>query len=123
MSGTVVEELCNRKVGALGGTRLFVGNGAECHEDGDIDTAGIVEYGPNDLLNAGDTVFVEGWGVVRKYGKLGGFAVLFWGALMWAVLGFGAFMAKALEDLLDIARHRDINCFIEVVPFKHYTTV
>ena len=42
MSGTVVEELCNRKVGALGGTRLFVGNCAECHEDGDVDTSGVI---------------------------------------------------------------------------------
>ena len=123
VSGTVVEELCNRKVGALGGTCLFVGNGAERHEDGDIDTAGIVEDGPDDLLNAGDTVFVKGWGVVMGYGKLGCFAVLFWGALIWAVLGFGAIMAEALEDLLDIAWHRDIHGFIEVVPLKSDTTV
>ena len=37
MSGTVVEELSNGKVGASGGARLFVGNCAECHEDGDIE--------------------------------------------------------------------------------------
>ena len=61
VSGTVVEELCNQKVGALGGTRLFVGNGAEGHEDGDIDTAGIVEDGSDDFLNAGDAAFVKGW--------------------------------------------------------------
>ena len=61
MSGTVVEELCNGKVGASGGARLFVGNCAECHEDGDIDTSGVVEDGPNDLLDTGDTGFVKGW--------------------------------------------------------------
>ena len=60
MSGTVVEELCNRKVGALGGPRLFVGNCAECHEDGDIDTAGIVEDGADDLLDTSDTGVAEG---------------------------------------------------------------
>ena len=61
VSGTVVEELCNRKVGALGGTRLFVGNGAEGHEDGDINTAGIVEDGADDLLDTSDTGVAEGW--------------------------------------------------------------
>ena len=61
VSGTVVKEVCNRKVGVLGGTCLFVGNGAERHKDGDIDTAGIVEDGSDDLLNAGDAAFVKGW--------------------------------------------------------------
>ena len=60
VSGTVVEELCNRKVGALGGTRLFVGNGAEGHEDGDINTAGIVEDGADNLLDTSDTGVAEG---------------------------------------------------------------
>ena len=57
------------------------------------------------------------------YGKLGGFAVLFWGALIWAVLGFGEIMAEALEDFFDIAWHRYVNRFIGVVPLKSDTTV
>ena len=61
MSGTVVEELCDAKVGALGGAGLLVGNGAECHEDGDINTPGIIENCPDDLLYTSDTLFVEGW--------------------------------------------------------------
>ena len=60
MSGTVVEELCDGKVCALGSAGLFVGNGAEGHEDGDIDTAGIVEDGADDLLDTSDTGVVEG---------------------------------------------------------------
>ena len=60
MSGTVVEELCDGKVCALGSAGLFVGNGAEGHEDGDIDTAGIVEDGADNLLDTSDTRFAEG---------------------------------------------------------------
>ena len=60
VSGTVVEELCDGKVCALGSTGLFVGNGAEGHEDGDIDTAGIVEDGADDLLDTSDTGVAKG---------------------------------------------------------------
>ena len=61
MSGTIVEELCDGEVGALGGPGLFMGNGAECHEDGDIDAPGIIENCPDNLLYMGDTLFVQGW--------------------------------------------------------------
>ena len=105
MSGTIVEELCDGKVGALGGVCLFMGNGAECHEYGDIDAPGVIKNGPNDLLYTSDTGLVEGWRVVWWKRKLGSFAVLFWGAMVWTVLGFGAFVAEALKDLFDVAGH------------------
>ena len=124
MSGTVVEELCDGKVCALGSAGLFVGNGAEGHEDGDINTAGIVEDGPDDLLNAGDTMFVKGWGVVMGYGKLGCFAVLFWGALIWAVLGFGrCCVFVSLQHPWDIFWHADVKIFLLVVPLQLDATV
>jgi hypothetical protein len=105
MSGTVVEELCDGKVGALGGTGLFVGNGAECHDDGDINTPGVVKNGPEDLLDTGDTGLVEGWRVVGWKRKLGSFAVLLRGTMVRTVLGFGALVLKTLEHLFDVAGH------------------
>ena len=49
---------------------------------------------------------------------MGGFAVLFRGPLIWTLLGFGAFVVETLEDFFDVAGHRNINSFVEIVPFK-----
>lgn len=59
VGGTVVEELVDGEIGVFCGFCLFVGNGAEGHQEGDVHTAGVVEDGANDLLDSSDAFFVE----------------------------------------------------------------
>ena len=82
-----------------------MGNGAQGHKDCDINTAGVVEDGADNLLDARDTGFAEGRCVVRRKRKLGRFSILFGSTLVWTVLWFGALMLKTLEDLLDVPWH------------------
>ena len=59
MSGTIVKHLVDGEICFLGSFGLFMGNGAECHKQGDIDASGILQNGTDDLLDTGDTRFVK----------------------------------------------------------------
>lgn len=54
-----------------------MGNGAERHEEGDVDASGIVEDCANDLLDA------EAWRFIDREGQLGVFAIF----LGWTIKG------------------------------------
>ena len=75
---------------------MFCGNAAECHQGGDVDGAGIVHNGANNLLDSADAI---GWQLcvgVMGDRKLCVGAEASWRGDMWAMLwAHGGFVGKA----------------------------
>ena len=57
--------------------RLFACYCAECHEHGEVDSAGVVENAPDDALDVSDVVVAEGGRRVGREEMLGFAAKLF----------------------------------------------
>jgi hypothetical protein len=76
MSHGIVKELGCGSVGELGRLGLDSCKGSQGNEHGGIDGTGIVQENANDLLDAGDTVFVEKGRGVDGCSELGGGTIL-----------------------------------------------
>ena len=68
---------------------LFACNCAEGHEDGQINSAWVVENAPDDALDVSDVVFAQVWGCVGGERVLCFAAVLSGLRLVGAILRFG----------------------------------
>jgi hypothetical protein len=86
MSGEIVEELFaffHCQFGAFG---LFASNGAEGHEDSEVDGPGIIKNASNDALDLFNVLWQKRGGCVRFNWALGSCAILFWLRVEWAML-------------------------------------
>ncbi len=65
---------------------MFASNGAEGHEDGEVNSPSIIKNASDDALDLFDVLWQKRGGRVRFDWVLGSYAILFWLWAEWAML-------------------------------------
>jgi hypothetical protein len=97
---------------------------AECHEHGEVDSAGIVEDAPDDALDVFDVCIAEEGRRVGRKGTLGFASKLFrLGSIGTMSRLWRGGMLVFLQLFDDVARHGNVKGACVVIPFEAYAAV
>jgi hypothetical protein len=103
---------------------LFACYCAECHEHGEVDSAGIVENAPDDALDVFDVCVAEGGRHVGREGMLGFAAKMFrLGSVGTMLRLWWGGMLVFLQLFDDVGRHGNVEGACVVISFEAYAAV
>jgi hypothetical protein len=120
----IIEQLLRFGHRVLRPFRLFARYCAECHEHGEVDSAGVLEDAPDDALDVFDVCIAEVGRRVGREGTLGFAAKLLRLGSVWTMLRLwrgGMFVFLQLFD--DVAWHGNVKGACVVIPFEAYAAV